>query len=84
MHGLPPAEFREGLSDMAKSARLSKSGKARPETRPITFRATDAYAEWLAKAAAHDRSTVAMFLDRAAIDRAKAIGFNEPPPPRTP
>jgi hypothetical protein len=52
--------------------------------RTIGVRVSDAYARWLAEAARHDRVTIAGFLDRAAADRARAIGFTEPPPERIP
>ena len=52
--------------------------------RLIGFRASDDYAEWLTKAAKHDRMTTAAFLDKAARDRAEAIGYSVPSPDRIP
>jgi hypothetical protein len=55
-----------------------------PGFRTIGIRVSDSYAEWLAEAAKHDRVTIAAFLDRAAADRARAIGFTRLPPERIP
>jgi uncharacterized protein (DUF1778 family) len=67
---------------------MTTTSKASPRAgrgvRPVSFQVTLEYADWLARAARHDRSTVATFLDRAAIDRARAIGLDEPAPSRTP
>ncbi len=72
-------------------ARVKKTGGERSpknkerqtgDVKTIGLRVSTAYADWLARAAAHDRVTIAAFLDRAAIDRAKAIGFAEAAPPR--
>lgn len=72
-------------------ARLKKTGEERSpknkerqagDVKTIGLRVSAAYAEWLARAAAHDRVTIAAFLDRAALDRAKGIGFVEAAPPR--
>jgi hypothetical protein len=52
--------------------------------RTIGIRVSAEYADWLERAAKHDRLTIAAFLDKAAGDRAKAIGFEEPPPERIP
>lgn len=46
------------------------------------FRMSSEYAEWLRKAAARDRSSVAAFLDRAAAFYARSIGVEEEPPAR--
>jgi hypothetical protein len=48
----------------------------------LVIRATPEWREWLKRAALHERTTVADFLDRAAADRAKANGFPDPPPVR--
>ncbi len=50
--------------------------------RTIGFRVSIEYAAWLDRVATHDRLTIATFLDKAAADRAKAIGFDEAPPER--
>jgi hypothetical protein len=55
-----------------------------PGFRTIGIRVSDAYAEWLAEAAKYDRVTIAAFLDRAATDRARVIGFTQAPPARIP
>lgn len=65
-----------------RSARNKERGE--PGFRTIGLRASDAYAEWLARAAKHGRDTVAAFLDKAAAEHAAAIGFAEPPPERIP
>jgi hypothetical protein len=69
----------------AKPEKPSK-GKERegPGFKTIGIRVTDAYADWIGRAAKHDRATIAGFVDRAVADRARAIGFNEPPPERLP
>ncbi len=50
--------------------------------RTIGIRVSMAYGDWLTTAAKADRTTIAGFLDRAAADRAKAIGLVDPPPGR--
>ncbi len=69
-----------------KSGERSPKNKERQEPgfRTIGIRVSNAYAEWLAEAAKHDRVTIAAFLDRAAADRARVIGFAQVPPPRIP
>jgi hypothetical protein len=71
---------------MAKKKAESRSPRnkerAAPGFRTIGIRVSDAYAEWLAQAARHDRATIAAFLDRAASDRAREIGFATPAPER--
>jgi len=68
---------------MAKRKPVAK-GKTEVGTRAVAFRAIPDYVEWLTRAAKADRASVATFLDRAATDRAKAIGFDEPAPERVP
>jgi hypothetical protein len=67
----------------AESARspLNKERKG-PGFRTIGIRVSDTYAEWLNEAAAHERITVAAFLDRAATIYAKQVGFDKEPPRR--
>lgn len=73
---------------MAKKKPTQRSPKNKERTEPgftsKAIRMSEAYAQWLERAAKHDRATVAAFLDRAAMDRAKALGFTEPPPERIP
>lgn len=69
-----------------KAAGRSPKNKERegPGFRTIGIRVSVEYAEWLSKVSKHDRVTIAAFLDRAAADRAQAIGFTESPPERIP
>jgi hypothetical protein len=69
-----------------KSDQRSPKNKERqaPGFTTKAIRMSDGYAEWIERAAKADRTTVAGFLDRAAADRAKAIGFDEAPPERIP
>ncbi len=73
---------------MAKKQPKGRSPKNKerqePGFRTVGIRVSAAYADWLADAAKHDRVTIAAFLDRAASDRAKAIGFMTPAPERIP
>lgn len=55
-----------------------------PGFRTLGIRMSAEYASWLSEVAKVDRVTVAAFLDRAALDRAKAIGFAKAPPERNP
>jgi len=66
------------------AAQRSPLNKERKEAgfRTIGLRASDAYADWIAEAADHERSTVAAFLDRAAAAYAKQVGFQKEPPRR--
>ena len=73
---------------MAEAPMARPKTKKRSETdleiRTIGVRATKDWADWLERAAKHNRITVASFLDRAAAEHAKETGFDEPPPPRLP
>jgi hypothetical protein len=66
----------------ATMARPKKDEKSEPKPRTLGIRASGEWADWLERAAKHDRAKVAAFLDRAAAHYAKAIGFNEAPPER--
>ncbi len=64
-----------------------KKASGGPETwsmKPIiaTVRGSAGFKAWLKRAAKADRSTVAMFLERAAVRYAKELGFTDPPPER--
>lgn len=60
-----------------------KTGKIpAPKPRTIGVRASGEWAEWVERAAKHDRASIAGFLDRAAAFYARSIGFTEPPPER--
>ena len=76
------------LIAMAKKKAGDRSPKNKervsPGFRTVGIRVSTAYADWLVKAARYDRVTIAAFLDRAAADRALAIGFTEAPPERIP
>jgi hypothetical protein len=73
---------------MAKKKPTERSPKNKERTEPgfrtVGIRVSNAYADWLERVAKQDRATIAGFLDRAAADRAKAIGFDEVPPERIP
>jgi hypothetical protein len=73
---------------MAKKKPEERSPKNKERSAPgfktVGMRASEAYAAWLERVAKRDRATVAGFLDRAAADRAKAIGHEEEPPERIP
>jgi hypothetical protein len=73
---------------MAKKKTGERSPKNKERQEPgftsKAIRMSEAYAAWLEEAAKLDRTTVAGFLDRAAADRAKAIGLEEKPPERLP
>jgi hypothetical protein len=70
---------------MAKAKAKAVKG-AQPDLaiRTIALRTTNAWAEWLERAAKQSRTTVASFLDRAAAEHARTNGFSEPPPDRLP
>ncbi len=70
-----------GSIAMAKKKTSSKAPRSGTMT-TRAFRMSEAYAEWLEQAAAHDRSSVAAFLDRAAAHYAKVIGVSKAPPDR--
>lgn len=69
---------------MAKKKAAAKAKAEAAGTRAVAFRAMPDYVAWLERAARHDRASVATYLDRAATERAKAIGFDEPAPERLP
>lgn len=53
-----------------------------PKPNGLVVRTSSEWREWLKRAADHERTTVADFLDRAAADRAHRNGFQEEPPKR--
>jgi hypothetical protein len=55
-----------------------------PGFRTVGIRVSNAYADWLTNASKFDRMTIAAFIDKAVTERARAIGFSEPPPERIP
>jgi len=72
---------------MARPKRGARpKGKARqaPGFKTIGIRVSVAYAEWLEGAAKQDRATIAAFIDRAVVERARSIGYEFPPPERLP
>jgi hypothetical protein len=71
---------------MAKKKLSKPKNKARegPGFRTLGIRMSHEYAQWLADAAKHDRVTIAAFLDKAAAEHARAVGFQPPPPERIP
>lgn len=71
-----------GITMAKPKARKTKADDK--EIRTIGVRSTNAWAEWLERAAKHSRTTVASFLDRAAAELAKGNGFDEAPPERLP
>jgi hypothetical protein len=78
---------REGQADMATEALMAKpkrkpSSKASSEPKTIGIRSSPAWAEWLDRCAAHNRTTVAGLIDQAITRYAREIGFTEPPPER--
>jgi hypothetical protein len=77
MAGTKMAKKRAGRSPKNKE-------RLEPGFRTMGIRMSEAYADWLAAAARHDRVTIAGFVDRAVVDRAKALGFDVPPPERIP
>ena len=48
----------------------------------ITLASSRDFAAWLMRAADHSRLGMATFVEMAAIEKAKAAGFDEPPPRR--
>lgn len=70
--------------DVVTGLRMAKKKAApkKPDGTTRAFRMSNAYAEWLRKAAVRDRSSVAAFLDRAAAFYARSIGVEEEPPAR--
>jgi hypothetical protein len=68
-----------------KGARSPKNKERQgPGFRTIGIRVSEAYAEWLDRAAKHSRVTIAAFLDRGAAREARFAGFDEAPPERIP
>lgn len=68
-----------------KAARSLKNKERKgPGFRTIGIRVSDAYAEWLERAAKHDKRTVASHIEKALEDRAIKIEFGEAPPERIP
>lgn len=59
--------------------------KAEPlKAKTVGIRATGEWAAWLEEAARYDRVDIAKFLDKAAAEYAKSIGFKKAPPERIP
>jgi uncharacterized protein (DUF1778 family) len=53
-----------------------------PRRNALVVRGSIEWREWLKRAAKHEKSTTAEFLDRAAAVYARQIGFKEAPPER--
>jgi hypothetical protein len=68
---------------MAKKRPKNKAREG-PGFRTIGIRVSDEYADWIAEASKFDRVTIAAFIDKAVAERAKAIGYQVPPPERIP
>ena len=66
-----------------KKTRPASSPKPLP-ARTVGLRATGEWCAWLERAARHNRTDVAKFIDAAVIAWAKARGFDEPAPDRVP
>ena len=64
--------------------RPKKQGKKPTGPRTVGMRATGEWADWLERLAKHNRTDVAKVLDAAAVQYAKATGFDEAPPERVP
>jgi len=64
---------------MARKVAASKKPPIASGAKSVAFRVSGEYAAWLERAAAHDRSSVSAFLDRAAANYAKIIQFEAPP-----
>jgi hypothetical protein len=68
---------------------MAKKKRAKPNTegwnmKPIIaqMRGSVEFKEWMEGAAKADRSSVAMFMERAVVFYAKSIGHTAPPPER--
>jgi hypothetical protein len=70
---------------------MARKTPKRPEPAPkgwqskpamLQMRGSPEFKAWLERAAAHDRSSLALYLERAAIRYAKFIGFEESAPER--
>ena len=74
------------LPDMAKKRPAPSKGPGKPvdKNKPIiaTLRGSDEFRAFLERAAKADRSTVAAFLERAAVRYARELGMTEEPPDR--
>lgn len=63
-----------------KASKPKKMSKVTPNA--VVVRGSAEWREWLKRAAAHEQSSMAEFLDRAARAYAKKIGFTEGAPDR--
>jgi hypothetical protein len=71
-----------GLPVMAKKRRVPNTENWKMKTIIAQLRGSVEFKEWLEKAAKVDRSSVAMFLERAVVHYAKTIGYSEAAPER--
>jgi uncharacterized protein (DUF1778 family) len=69
-----------------KTEQRSPKNKERQGTgfRTIGVRTSAAFADWLEQAAKLDRVSVAAFIEKAVVERAKAIGLADEAPERIP
>lgn len=72
-----------GVVNVGRPKRKSDDGEP-PRVRIINMKVSEDWAAWLARAAKHGRTDVAKFLDMAAAEYARTIGFDEPAPDRIP
>lgn len=73
------------MEDCVRQPTVGRKKKGDQEGRKaiaVTLKGSEAWKAWLERAADHQRTTVAEFLDRAAIVYAKQIGYDEEAPKR--
>jgi hypothetical protein len=68
-----------GLMGRPKKKRGSEPGK---RFKTIAVRATEAWADWAERGAAHCRMNLSTAVDVSLGEYFRARGFEEPPPPR--
>lgn len=75
-------------SAMAKKKPDERSPKNKerkdPGFRTLGLRVSEEFAAWADEVAGFDRMTLASFIEKAMVSRAKEIGFEKSPPKRIP
>lgn len=65
---------------MGRPKKLHKGGK--PVMKKVGVMATEAWVEWLERAAVHCRLDVSKLIDTSVFEYVRSKGFEEPPPAR--
>ena len=70
------------IGTMGRPKKKTQDGEQPPRLRKVGINATDEWADWLERAAAHCRTDVSKLIDQSVCEYVRIRGFEEPPPKR--